>query len=635
MEFNVASGIKMLSYSILVDGVEIADPATNNYVLSGTKIEHTKGDALGNFASIRVDENIESVLIPSAGMDVVVSRGEITKYDNYVFRGKIKKVDIIDDTYVLICADKLQELKYKLFTKSYDRNADSEAGEVTAIFKDIAEDGDFTVSTEDSGTGTTDVTLDKFRSSNDKRLDRLQILSSLIDWVFYYDYDNEWIRHEPRGFVEYTTPLVVGENIANIPKWEENIENMRNVITIEGASQLDTRIDSYTASADTEFDLTYAPESIEVTVDGVLQVLGIEGATTTYDYTLDIDLKKITFLAEQTGDVVITYTAKVPAPVTGENINSINEYGVRQEDIFAFNDISTVADGEARLQQLLSVIGISEKSTTIQTNEYTIGVGNKIIYSNPQNSLKDGSYIVSSKVINYGEDYDVLKIGTPKIDVNKIFTRFDERLKQLEGTDTEFDGILRRLFNLSQIIPGFNVRYVQKNKLTITGNVYDVGNLYDDGLHYDVTKGSTEVASISQGNSIYEERIYDTDFFDSSNSTGEWNTTTNVITMTSGEIIQTKSIYFDGTSTTQISDVTFSLEGTNISSGVYYISGDGGSNWELIMDGQTLNIANRGYDLLLKMQNTTGDGWPTAWGAWGSLGIPTTITKIICKYNKV
>jgi hypothetical protein len=489
-----------------------------------------------------------------------------------VFKGKIKKIDVNDNVYECTCVDKLQELKYKLFTKSYDRNIDAEAGEVTAIFKDIAEDGGFTVSTENSGTAITDVTLDKFRNRNDKRLDRLYSLSSIIDWVFFYDYDNDWIRHEPKGFIEYSNLLNVGTNVINIPLWEENIENMRNVITVAGATQLDTRIESFTATADTEFQLTYSPVSIEVTLDGNLKVLGVSGGTASYDYTLDVDLKKVVFTSAQTGALVVKYTAKVPTPITGKNVDSINTYNVEQEELFTFDDIATIADAEARLQQLLTVIGQPERATTIFTTELNIKVGNKINYQNVINSAKDGAYVVSSIVMNYGLDYDVIKIGTPRVDVNKIFMSFDERLKYIEGTDTEYIGILRRLFNLSRTYPKFNTRYFKKQKISLNGTpIYDTSYYYDADVYYDDDLSTTEDVSVIQGNNTYKEYFYDTDFFDSDNSTGDWNTTNEQIELDAFETVQSESIFKNKTQTFS----SASISATDTGDVVYQISGDG------------------------------------------------------------
>lgn len=593
----------MLKWSFLVDGVEIATPNGTEtcYVLDGTKIEHTREDGTGNFATVRIANLIDDVLELSAGMDIVICRGEITAYDRCVFKGKIKSIDVGDNYYECTCADKMQQLKYKLFTKSYDKNVDAEAGEVSAIFKDIAEDGGFTVSTEDSGTATTDTTLDKFRNRNDKRLDRMNILSRLIDWVFYYDYDNDWIRHEPKGYVEYPNTLIVGDNVLNTPVWEENIEGVRNNITVVGASQLDTRIESFSASSDTEFQLSYTPVSIEVTVDGTLQVLGKLGATTTYDYTLDEDLMKIKFLVAQTGTVVATYTAKVPTPVTGRNVGSIETYDVEQEDIFTFDDISTIADAEARLSQLLIVLGESEKATSIFTTELNIVVGNKINYQNPYNSRKDGPYYVSSIIMNFGLDYDIVKIGTPKIDINKIFMTFNERLKYIEGTDTEYVGILRRLFNLMRSITPFTRRYMIKQKVSLNDTpIYDRAYLYDADVYYDVDNSTTENYSVIQGQNTYKELFYDDDFFDSDNSTGDWNTTNKQIELYAGEVVYTTSIFKDGTETEKISSITYSITSTG---DVTLYGRVDGTNWEELT-ASPYTFTNLGYSLELKIEET-------------------------------
>jgi hypothetical protein len=393
--------------------------------------------------------------------------------------------------------------------------------------------------------------------------------------------------------------------VINSPLWEEDISSMRNNIIVNGATQTDTRIETFTASADTDFILSYSPLTVGVTVDGVLQTLGIDGATTTYDYTLDVDLKTITFIAAQTGTVVVTYSAVVPAPVSGKNVESINEFNVEQEAIYSFNDITTIADAESRLQQLLTLIGTSQKSTVLNVTAFNIKVGNKINYVNPLDSRLDGPYVVNSRVINYGTDYDVIKIGTPKIDSSIIFLDFDERLKQLEGTDTEFIGILRRLFNLFRTF-SYGKRYFKKQKRDRSNDIlYDTGRFYDNGELYDQgAENEFEDFTVIQGNNTYKELFYDDDFYDASNSNNvTWNTSTNKITFLANGYVQTSALFKDGTETKLITQMSFSFTNTGTLS--YYASADGGTNWELLSTSPH-SFTDRGYELLFKAVETAG-----------------------------
>lgn len=445
-----------LFYSFKIAGVEIGrgDGSGPNLVLLGTKIDITRDNTNGNIASIVVPSTIETYVDLVAGQEVVISRGETTAFDDIIFRGNIKSIeDNDDDTYTVTCTDPLQKLKYDLFIESYDRNIDPEAGELSEIFKDIAEQGGFTVSRVRSGTGTGSISVDKFISKNNSRLNRMNLIQKILNWVFYYDYNKDFIRLEPKGYTLHPTQLVVGTNIVNLPIWEENIEPMRNKITVEGASQLDTRVDTFTGDGSTtEFELTFTPESVEVTVNGTLKKLGIPGANTTYDYSIDKELKTITFKTApaNTTSIIASYTTYLPTPVEGEDSNSISTYGLTQHEVYTFKDVVTIEDAELRVSQLLEILSAGELSTVIQTTDYSVKVGSRINFANTYNNRRDGEYVVESKVINYGESFDVLKIGTPKIDLQNIYTTIDERLKLLEGSDSDLSTILRILVKLTR-----------------------------------------------------------------------------------------------------------------------------------------------------------------------------------------
>ena len=446
-----------LFYSFKIAGVEIglADGAGPNYVLPGTKIELSRENIDGNLATIIVGNSVTSDIIPTVGNEITVSRGIVSSTDRNIFSGNIKKIQNNDNgTITLHCVDPLQKLKYDLFTASYDKNIDPEAGELSEIFKDIAEQGGFTVSRERSGTTSGYITADKYIANNQSRLNRLNLIQKILDWVFFYDYDKFFIRLEPKGFVEYPTTLNVGVEIKNILVWEEDIENMRNKITVEGATQLDTRIDTFNGDTTTvEFELTYEPESIETTVGGVLQTLGITGSSLVFDYTLDKDRKTIIFESGSipgtgTGNIIVTYTTELPSPVTGQNDTSIGLYGLTQHESFSFDDVRTIDDAETRVTQLLNILSSAENSTVIYTDEYDVQVGNSVPIIDSLNPTKSGTYIVESKIINYTESLDILKIGQPSIDIGNAFQTINERLNLLEGTDRKLGTILRQLIAL-------------------------------------------------------------------------------------------------------------------------------------------------------------------------------------------
>lgn len=444
-------------YSFTIAGIEVggATDGTNYVISPGTKIEHDRDNANGNVAIVLLGGGVTALVTPVAGNTVIIKRGIETAYDDAIFEGQIKRVIYNEDNTILIqILDPLQKLKYDLFTISYDRNVDPEAGELSAIASDILLQGGFTASVVSSGIDTGDITVDKFISNNHSRLNRLNLIQKLLNWILYYDYNAQQVRFEPKGYASYPTTLNVGAEIVNIPNWENDIENMRNKITVTGAKQLDTRVDTFSGdSSTTQFELTYTPVSMQLTVGGVLQELGIEGSTTGFAYQIDVERKMIKFVtapATASNNIVATYTTYIPTPVTGQNDSSIELYGLTQHEQFDFEDVVTVDDAEVRVQQLLDILSQGEINTALLTTEYSVKVGNSVTVADSLRPANNGTYVVQSKIMNYGSDYDVIKIGTPRIDINKLMSTIDERLKQLEGKDRTLAAILKQLISLSR-----------------------------------------------------------------------------------------------------------------------------------------------------------------------------------------
>jgi len=464
--------IKNLKYSFILNGNEIGDPTQSGsgYVLEGTKICRDRKGSSGNTADIFVSDDLFTDYSIIEGQEIVISRGETTAYEQYIFRGNYKKSDIKDNRIILRCRDPLQKLKYDLFTYSYDKNIDSEAGEISAIFTDIAEDGGFTVSAVSTGTATTDIVLDKYISKDNTRLNRLDILAKIVNYFFYYDYDNSRIRFEPKGYETYTSPLIVGSNIYNTPKWIVDIEPMRNKIKVEGAYELDTREDTDTGDGiETTFEFTYTPETTDCTVNGVLQVRGIVGEPGAYDYTVDRENKTYTFAVAPTNThaIVMGYTTKLLMPVTDSSSTSIAKYGLTQEEKFKFKDIVTVDDAEKRIEQLLELLKDGVTNTTLETDEYDIKPGMKVDVEDPIRTFRNGNYIVSSVITNYPHPLEIVKVGSNEINISTILQTIDERIKAIVGDDYSLSEILRQIVSLFHTYT--YRRYSIETEMKVTG----------------------------------------------------------------------------------------------------------------------------------------------------------------------
>ena len=463
-----------LLYSFLIDGTEVL-----NYVLEGTKINLTRDNNENNSAEIHLSENVSEVLTITAGMEVVISRGLITSTDNYKFKGEVKQIEYQENTLIIKCFDKLDQLRFKLFTASYDKNIDSEAGELSAIFADIVTNGGFTPSVVNSGTSTTDITIDKFISKNNTRLNRMKQIASILNWFFYYDYDEDLIKLEPKGYTTFNETLVVGSNIVNIPKWEQDLQTMRNKITVEGAFALDNRLVTATGgSSATQFNFDYTPVSTDCTVGGTAMIRGVEGVSSDYDYTVDEYQKTFTFTTASTPltgqTIVMNYTTKIPIPVVGTDPDSTEKYGLTQEDIYNFDDITTVDDAETRVKQIIDLLKDGSISTDLYTDEYNVKVGQKVLVEDSNNPTKNGDYIVYNIIINFPLPYDTLKIGNPKFSVSTLFETIQNRIKTLENKDSELAELLRHLIDAFHTIrlrrKSLNIETTEVNDSMIWGH---------------------------------------------------------------------------------------------------------------------------------------------------------------------
>jgi len=445
---------EQLLYQYLLDSVDIT-----NYILSNSKIEIKTNNINPNEGNLYVAPSVTAVKTPAVGQSIVVSRGTVTATDKVVFRGTVRVLKSTGSNIRLDVADPLSLLKLSSLKKSYDINIDSQAGEYSAIFKDIVEDAGLTSSVVDSGTSSSDVIATKFICRGQTRLNRLQLIARILNWYFYYDYVNDWVRLQPKGNNVFGTTLTVGTNIYNIPIWEEDLEQVRNKITIEGVFSLDTREENETGDGSTAtFNFTYVPEGTECTVAGTLVKRGVEGSDETFDYEVDREITPPTYTFQSgsipTGGqaIVMKYNTKIPTPVTIKSDTSITLYGVTQEGIYSFQDTVTMNDAEVRATQLLSLLKDAPVMTNIITDEYDIEVGDQVTVSDSNNSKYDGNYIVLSRIINYPDPFDTLVVGNDRFQVEELIDTLNERIRALEIGDGGNQELLRSIIDFTKTL---------------------------------------------------------------------------------------------------------------------------------------------------------------------------------------
>lgn len=566
----------VMYYKFEINGIDVS-----SYILNGTQIQYNRKGDSGNTAKVNLAKTVNSIITLQAGQVINIWRGEVTSTDTKIFKGVVKSIKPLEAVYELVCFDELQKLVNKYLTISYDKNIDPEAGEVSAIAQDIIERGGFTASVVATGTTTSDITLDKFNSDNDRYIDRLRTLAQIVNYTMYYDYDNDWVRFQPVGFTTYSTSLIVGQNVFNFLEWEQNIEPMRNDITVDGAVVYDTRTVSFTGDGVTStYNFDYTPDTTECTVAGVLKTRGAFGATTGYDYTVDVQNKTFTFTTPPAGSaaIVMKYTTFIPTPVRLKNYSSISLYGLTQEDTYKFSDISTVADAESRALSILQLLKDGTVKTKIYTNERDIFPGQVVDVQDSNNPYYSGQYIVYSVTINYPDFFDVIEVGTQDFDYYDLITNINERLKAIEKNNNKLASILRQIIGLSSTMRIANRSFTAYTRDVSTDTIW--GSFYWGQADWDGTYDNALVEVYHHpGNNTFEEYVQDNDYYDAANSSGvTWNTTTKEITINAAGYLTTKRIALG----TIFSFITVNAETYTGTIDTVEISADGKTTWQIV-----------------------------------------------------
>lgn len=568
----------VLTYLFTINGNDVT-----NYVLRETVIEINRSLNQTDSAVIVIDRTVLDAYSITNGLSVVISRGETTSTDDYVFRGEIYKITNQGRNLLLKCNSPLEKLKYSFVTKSYDINVDSQAGVVSAIFQDIVEDAGLTASVVDSSSF---LTINKFICKDNSRLERMKTLARFLDWTFYYDYNNDWVRFEPKGYSTFSTELRTDTNIFNAPIWNVDLKSVRNKIKVRGAYDEDTRIEYFDGdNSTTDFYVAYTPKITEVEYPiSTLLVRGVPGSTTTYNYSVDEDRKKISFVsapASGTNNVKIKYTTRIPRPVQGINQDSIDNYGVVREEVYTFNDIVDLDDAENRLTKLLTILGTARVTTNVETSVFGIKPNDVVSVVDGVNSEYSGEYIVHAVKMKYPTQFDIVTVGDVDFNVDDIIDSINERIKFLEQNEVPYTDILRQVKTVNRNI-NYERRYTLLEKRDRSGQgsgVFILGstsfgilgtNKLGDDANY-----TTSTISLIPGKNIYKDYIVDT-LYDGS-GTATWDTSANEISFTSGQT-RTTDDFAIGTTYTSFKVELGSVTGTVLTE----ISGNAGSTWQTV-----------------------------------------------------
>lgn len=583
--------------------------------------------------SLNIDfsPKINNVLTLTPGMRIIVTRGYVTDTDEYVIDGDITQVNPQVDRINCVCKGRMIDAVKYGRTKSWDKDIDPQAGIGSEIFKDILDHSQLnydSTTVPSTGTDPADLIV-KFIQNDQDDFQMLDSLSNTYERVIVYDYQTGKVNWLSKGFVTYSHPLVVGTDIQNQPKWKENMEQLINLVKVNGATVYDKINPPVFAGPATEFSLDKTPEDTEVrqgSGTGTLYVRGQKGVGTLgldFDYYVDTEQKKLIF-ATNKSNIWVRYGAQVPMPVLLRNQTSIDTYGgpnkIPHFRSFTYNDIKDVNDAEDRARTILNKYStpFMETREDLQIDDVAIqtyGVIKPGYLINIVDNFNNKNLNVFVKIVKKSIPHigDRITVG------DEIWRTEDWQAEQMKKINLLFADLNK---NQDILISGFDFtyainfknRYSYLEKRSIAGEIGIYGNptqgiygLSKYGSYssllgfilgsplsgklginkYGQTAITWNTVKMVQGNNIYQEYVTDTLFYDSLNSSGiTWNTTTKTITFAAGGILTTNAL----TAGVLWSSVLLSFGAYTGSFTSYEISNDDKTTWESLSYNTVYNI---------------------------------------------
>jgi len=562
--------------------------------------------------------SVTNAITLTVGMEITVQRGFTTATDEYVFIGVITQVKPETSKIVCSCKNPLYDAIKSRQTKSWDKNIDTEGGVGSEIFKTICtHSGISYTSASVPTTGTADSQkITKFIQNDEDDFDRMNELANRYQRVITYDYDNDIVVFKEKGFTTYPVTLNVGTEIQGQIKWKENMEQMINKVTVNGATVYDKVIESFAGPA-SEFTLSKTPEDTQVFINHAttddLQTRGqkdIGTLGTDFDYYVDVQQKKLVFNAA-VSDLWINYGAQVPMPVIRKNQTSIDTYGGPNKKPhhrkFTYTDLKDISDAENRAYSILTKYSVPfnevqnipiNDSVIIANGNFAPGTVVRIIdvYNN-----KDLNVFVKSVTKSWPHIGDTITVGDEIWRTEDWQADVSKKINQLFNELNKNQDIVITVEDLPRVIP-YERRYMYLESRNVVGDVGVYGHplygiygtsLYgtdvDSSFILDSSKFGimgTSVLGTSSGSTFaiyklvhkdntYKEYFYDTDF--DGTGTATWDTTNKWLSFTSG---QTRTIDFISLGHTH---TFFKITiGSQTGSILYEITGDGGDTWQTV-----------------------------------------------------
>ena len=321
--------------------------------------------------------------------------------------------------------------------------------------------------------------------------ERILALQKAVDYQLRYDPVTRKVHYEPRGHVDNNRTLTTGQEIIGIPEWVETTDGMINDLRIDGAT-VETQITESGQIGVTEgftpeaIQLTKTPNIVEVYMDSnpnpvTQRVGGSKDASVDNFYWIDREMQRIMPKKDTTFTpnhyAKINYSWSAPAPVQDFRQDSIDQYG-RFQETFTFNDISSVADAETRMEKILDnrskpfLTGklLLKEDETIKTGEIV-----RIIDNLSEQKVNE-RFVITKIKRTYPSGIMEIEVGDKEWKLEDDIIELENRVKRLEEQFIRNQDILLQLLRLEDTFKTPKERYLKLLERNIGGDIGIWGN---------------------------------------------------------------------------------------------------------------------------------------------------------------
>lgn len=441
-KFDTDSGLE-----ILLNGIPL-----NNIIQQSLSFSQsvTKEPSTLSF-SIRHDP---TKTIPSLGGTIILRENNINLFKGTV----VEKEDEIEGNLVITtkisCKDGLHLFDSLLVSKAYSNTT------VGAVVLDIVTNFSvgFTLEIPDI---TPTVKSIKFNYESPSKC--LQTIAQQIGWDWFID--SSYVVHFFNVGVEIAPFEVTdtnGKAVFNSMSFSSNILELKNSVFLRGGEYLDTvseadALDKYTADGQqVVINLGYKYNSIQVSVDGVLQSVGVDYLSDplNFDVLYNFQEKLLRWREDNKPanlDIVKVWgNVYVPLIVQAEDGDSILAYG-RFEDIKIDRTITSVLEAEQAVGAILDQWGSGSYEGSFKTKETGLRAGQQITINSAIFGVNDTYKInrISGRISGHNSfEYTVQFIKSGNINFTDIMVELLGREKKnLTIADNETIQRLRKFID--------------------------------------------------------------------------------------------------------------------------------------------------------------------------------------------